>query len=77
MRKDLMMNGVGIMAIIDDKFYIEDEEWGCYKSCTEKEFIEELKKISYICLTSWNKEVRKEYLDFVDYTQETIKRVRL
>jgi len=70
MRKELFMNGVGIMAIIDGKYYIEDEEWGCYKGCNRNEFIEELKQISWVCLTSWNKQLRNEYLDLVNYCKE-------
>lgn len=68
MRKELMMNGVGVMAIIDNKFYIEDEQWGCYKGCSKNEFIEELKKMSWVCLTSWDEELKNSYLDLVKYT---------
>lgn len=70
MRKELMMNGVGVMAIINNEFFIEDEEWGCYKGCSKNEFIEELKKISWVCLTSWNEDLKEAYLDLVNYTKE-------
>ena len=67
MRKELMFNGAGIMAIIDNKYYIVDETWECYKGCTRDEFIEELNKYSYTCLTSWNKQLRQDYLDLIEY----------
>lgn len=70
MRKDLMMNGVGVMAIIDGKYYITDKEWECYIGCTREEFIEELKKMSWVCLTSWDKELKKDYLELVEYCKE-------
>ena len=74
MRKDLMSNGVGIMAIIDGKFYVEDETWGCYVGCSKDEFIKQLKDISYAFLTSWNEDTRKEYVDFVNYAEATIRK---
>lgn len=69
MRKELFINGVGVMAIIDNKFYIVDKEWECYKGCSKNEFIEELKKMSWICLTSWDKDLRETYLNLVNYTK--------
>lgn len=68
----LMMNGVGIMTIENGKYYIINEEWECYQECTRNEFIEELKKMSWVCLTSWNKELRQQYLDLVDYVKESV-----
>lgn len=67
MRKELFMNGVGVMAVIDNKYYLEDYEFGCYKGCTRNEFIEELKNVSWTCLSSWSRDLRKQYLDLVDY----------
>ena len=67
----LMMNGVGIMTIENGKYYITNEEWECYQECTRNEFIEELKKMSWVCLTSWDKELRQQYLDLVDYVKES------
>ena len=66
-----MMNGVGIMTIENGKYYITNEEWECYQECTRNEFIEELKKMSWVCLTSWDKELRQQYLDLVDYVKES------
>lgn len=70
MKKELMMNGVGVMAIIDNKFYIVDEKWECYKECSKNDFIEELKKMSWVCLTTWDEELKKDYLDLVNYVKE-------
>ena len=66
---ELFMNGAGIMKADNGKYYIVDEEWECYKGCTKNEFIEELKKMSWVCLTTWNKELRQQYLDLVDYVK--------
>lgn len=70
MRKDLFMNGVGVMAVIDNKYYVEDDEWGCYKGVTREEFIEELKQMSWVCLTSWDEKTRQDYLDLVNCVKE-------
>ena len=72
MRKELMMNGVGVMAIIDNKFYITNDEYGyeCYIEVDKNRFIEELKKMSFVCLTSWDDKLRQDYLDLVDYVGE-------
>ena len=39
----------------------------CMKEVTYTEFKEFLKEISYVCLTSWNKELQKRYVEFVQY----------
>lgn len=70
MRKELMLNSIGVMAVIDNEFYIQDEKWECYKKCSKNEFIEELKNMSWVCLTSWDKKFRQQYLDLVDYVKE-------
>lgn len=70
MRKELFMNGVGVMAIIDNEFYIEDELLEGYKRVNKDLFIEQLKKMSYVCLTSWDEQLRQDYLDLVKYTKE-------
>lgn len=69
MRKELMMNGVGIIAVIDNKFHITNDMPGyeCYIEVDKNRFIEELKKLSWVCLTSWDIELRKQYLELVDY----------
>ena len=72
MRKSLFMNGVEIMAIIDGRFYIPNDEygWECLVECTKNQFIEKLKQMSWVCLTTWCKELKQEYLDLVDYTNQ-------
>jgi len=66
---ELFMNGAGCMKVENGKFYIVDETtgWDYMKECTRNEFIAELKKMSWVCLTSWDKELRQQYLDLVDY----------
>lgn len=66
----LFINGVSVMGIENGEYLITNEEWECYKTCSRKEFIEELKKFSWVCLTSWDKELREEYLKLVDYCKE-------
>ena len=66
---ELFMNGSGYMKVENENYYIVDDEWEYYKSCTKNEFIEELKKLSWVCLTTWNKELRQQYLDLVEYTK--------
>ena len=67
---ELFMNGCGIMKAEKNEFYVTNEEygWEYYKKVTINEFIEELKKMSWVCLTSWDKEFRQQYLDLVEYT---------
>ena len=62
----------GIMKVENGKYYILNKEPGyeCYIECTRNEFIEELKAMSWVCLTSWNKDYRQQYLDLVDYAKE-------
>lgn len=70
MIKQLFINGVGVMAIIEDEYYIEDELLEGYKKVNRDMFIEKLKNISWTCLTSWDKKLRQDYLDLVDYVNE-------
>ena len=62
----------GIMKVENGKYYILNKETGyeCYIECTRNEFIDELKAMSWVCLTSWNKDYRQQYLDLVDYVKE-------
>ena len=62
----LFLNGVSVMGIENGKYYITNKEWECYKECSRKEFIEELKNMSWVCLTTWDKELREQYLQMVD-----------
>ena len=68
--KNLFFNGAEQMKIENGKYYIANEEtnWDYMKECTRNEFIHELREISWVCLTSWDKKVRQDYLDLVDYT---------
>ena len=66
MTKVLMMNSAGVMGIVDDKYYITAKDYDCFMECTRNEFIEELKKMSWVCLTSWDEVLRMDYLELVD-----------
>lgn len=72
MKKSLFANGVEIIRIENNEYYISTEEngWEYLKEVTRDEFIEELKKISWVCLTSWSKKLKQEYLDLVEYTNK-------
>ena len=69
---ELMFNGAGQMKVENGKYYIVNEktQWDFYIECTRSEFIEELKQMSWVCLTSWDKTLKQEYLDLVDYVKE-------
>ena len=62
----------GVMKVEGGRDYILNKEPGyeCYIECSRAEFIEELKAMSWVCLTSWNKDYRQQYLDLVDYVKE-------
>lgn len=70
MKKELFSNGVEIARVDNNKYFIESEDGEYIKQVDKKEFIEYLKKISYSCLTSWNKEIRQQYLELVDIVKE-------
>ena len=78
MKKELFNSVGGIMKVEDDKYYILNDKYGyeCYVECTRERFIEELKSMSWVCLTSWDKNYRNQYLDLVDYVKENEKDVR-
>lgn len=68
----LMFNGAEQMRVENGKYYIvnEETEYDYMKECTRNEFIVELKAMSWVCLTSWDKNLRQQYLDLVDYVKE-------
>lgn len=67
---ELFSNGAGIMRADETGYYILDKEWECYIKVSRQAFINELRNISWVCLTTWNKELRQEYLDMIDYVKE-------
>ena len=67
---ELMMNGAGILKAEKGKYYIVDNTWEVYKQVDRNEFIKELNKFAYVCLTSWDKVLRCSYLKLVDYVKE-------
>ena len=69
---NLFMNGAEVIEISNGKYYIvnEDTDWDYMKEVSRNDFIAELKKMSWVCLTSWDKELRQQYLDLVDYAKE-------
>lgn len=61
-------NEVARIEVTDNKtwFLICDDDV-CMREVTYTEFKEFLKKISFVCLTSWNEELQKRYIEFVQY----------
>lgn len=39
----------------------------CMREVTYTEFKDFLKDISFVCLTSWNKDLQKRYVEFMQY----------
>lgn len=39
----------------------------CMKEVNYIDFKEFLKSISYVCITSWNKDLQKRYIEYVEY----------
>ena len=63
-------NSTGGIALVENgRFYKLNDEYGyeCYVECSKSEFIEYLKGLSWVCLTSWDKNYRQDYLNLVDY----------
>lgn len=71
-RMNLMFNGAEHFRVENGKYYIVDEEteYDFMRECTRSEFIKELKAMSWVCLTTWDKKLRQQYLDLVDYVKE-------
>ncbi len=69
---ELMFNGAGIFKVSKNKFYIVDDVWEVYKEVNKNEFIKELKKMSWVCLTSWDKKLKEDYIKLVDYVNELL-----
>lgn len=66
--KNIFINGGEVLRIEDGKYYILVEDvYDVMAEVDRKEFIEELKRFSWICLTSCDKQLRQDYLDLVDY----------
>lgn len=47
------------------RFLLANNE--CLYEVTYSEFKEFLKDISFVCLTSWNKDLQKNYIEYVQY----------
>lgn len=69
---EFMFNGYGILKVENGNYYIVDNVWECYKQVDRNEFIKEMNKFAYVCLTSWDKQDRQNYLDLVDYVKEMV-----
>ena len=66
--KSLSINGEVARITNDNKFYILDYDYNILRQVNKKEFINFLKDISWVCLTTWSKDLQKKYIEFVNYT---------
>lgn len=68
--KKLCLDGRECLRIQDGKYYILVEDvYDIMEEVERDRFIEELKRYSWICLTSWDKQLRQDYLDLIDYCE--------
>lgn len=67
--KHIMVDGGEALRIENGHYYILDESTGydIMIETTRNEFIKELKRYSWLCLTTWDKQLKKDYLELVDY----------
>lgn len=71
----LFINGVEVLRIDDNNnlyVAIEENEYDFMKKVNKIEFLEELKKYSFTCLVSWDKNIKKEYIKIVEYFNNNI-----
>ena len=67
--KSLSINAeIARIEITENKtWFLICEDDICMREVTHSEFKEFLKQISFVCLTSWNEDLQKRYIDFVQY----------
>ena len=72
MKMSLFINGAEDLRIENNKYYVvnEDTDWDYMKEVSRNDFIQALKRYSWVCLTTWSKDLREEYLKLVDYCKE-------
>lgn len=69
MKKSLSINEEVARIVVNDNetlLLICDDDV-CLREVSYSEFKEFLKEISFVCITTWNEELRKNYIDFVQY----------
>ena len=69
MKKSLFIGCEEALRVENKTYYKEEDDF--MVKCSRDEFVEELKKLSWVCLTSWSGDLREEYLDLVDYVKES------
>ena len=50
-----------------DRYYFLVTNDECLREVSYSEFREFLKEISYVCITSWNRDLTNRYIQFVKY----------
>ena len=63
--KSLSINGE--VARIDGETFLICDDDICLREVTYQEFKEFIISLSYVCLTSWNEDLQKRYIEFVQY----------
>ena len=64
--KSLIINAE-VARIEAGRLLVVTDDGNAMREVTPAEFKEFLKEISYVCLTSWNEELRNNYIEFVQY----------
>ena len=70
MRLSLMGSSAEILRIEDGNYYITNEDWGCFQKVDLETFKKKVESLKKVCTTTWDKEMRKEYQEIVDYIKE-------
>lgn len=76
MTKSFFISGASVLMIKDDGanivwLKVTDDGEGM-QEVTAKEFIDYFKGLAYVCITSWNSDLVKEYREFNKAIQEAV-----
>lgn len=67
-KKLFINNEVARIEVTENKtWFLVCKDDMCMSEVTYTEMKEFLKDISFVCIASWNDELRKNYIDFVQY----------
>lgn len=66
MKNNLFINGVEILRIEDNKYYIANTDiidWEFMEEVSKERFEQELQKYKDVCFNSWNKCLKAQWLN--------------
>lgn len=70
MEKLLMENGVSVLMIRDNKYYILSDDGECMQKVDFKRFKEEVERFRNLYEFTWSKDFKREYEDILEYIKE-------